>query len=78
MLNMRIEHGFSIYIVATVWYNKYCKEVTDMKQEKRIAFRCTEEEFENIRDQADCAGLNVTDYLKFLVIQDFEQINERG
>lgn len=49
-----------------------------MKQEKRIAFRCTEEEFENIRGQADNAGLNVTDYLKFLVIQDSEPIGERG
>lgn len=49
-----------------------------MKQEKRIAFRCTEEEFENIRDQAECAGLNVTDYLKFLVIQDSDPIDERG
>lgn len=48
-----------------------------MKQEKRIAFRCTEEEFENIRDQAACAGLSVTDYLKFLVIQDSEPIGER-
>lgn len=22
--------GFLIYIVATLWYNKYCKEVQDM------------------------------------------------
>lgn len=54
------------------------RRYTDMKQEKRIAFRCTEEEFENIRDQAECAGLNVTDYLKFLVIQDSDPIDERG
>lgn len=78
MLVMRNEHGFSIYIVATLWYNNYCKEVNNMKQEKRIAFRCTEEEFEQIKDQADNAGLNVTDYLKFLVINDFESIDERG
>lgn len=49
-----------------------------MKQEKRIAFRCTEEEFESIRDQADNAGLNVTDYLKWLVLNDSEPIDERG
>lgn len=49
-----------------------------MAQEKRIAFRCTDEEFEQIKDQADCAGLNVTDYLKFLVINDFEPADERG
>lgn len=45
---------------------------------KRIAFRVSEEEFENIRDQADNAGLTVTDYLKYLVIQDSEPIGERG
>ncbi len=49
-----------------------------MAQEKRIAFRCSEEEFEQIKDQADCAGLNVTDYLKFLVINDSEPVDERG
>lgn len=49
-----------------------------MAQEKRIAFRCTDEEFEQIKDQADCAGLNVTDYLKFLVINDSEPVDERG
>ena len=49
-----------------------------MAQEKRIAFRCTSEEFEQIKDQADCAGLNVTDYLKFLVINDSEPADERG
>ena len=49
-----------------------------MAQEKRIAFRCTDEEFEQIKDQADCAGLTVTDYLKFLVINDSEPADERG
>ena len=49
-----------------------------MAQEKRIAFRCTDEEFEQIKDQADCAGLNVTDYLKFLVINDSGPADERG
>ncbi len=49
-----------------------------MTQEKRIAFRCSTEEFEQIKDQADNAGLNVTDYLKFLVINDSAPIDERG
>lgn len=49
-----------------------------MAQEKRIAFRCSEEEFEQIKDQADYAGLNVTDYLKFLVINDSEPVGEKG
>ena len=37
---------------------------------KRIAFRCTEEEFEMIKDQADCNGQTMTDYIKFLVLED--------
>ena len=43
-------------------------------QEKRIAFRCTSDEFDRIKDQAEDAGLNVTDYLKWLVVQDSEPI----
>ena len=43
-------------------------------QEKRIAFRCTEDEFFQIKDQAEDSGLNVSDYLKWLVIQDSKPI----
>ena len=42
---------------------------------KRIAFRCTEEEFEMIKDQADCNGQTMTDYIKFLVLEDSEPID---
>lgn len=41
---------------------------------KRIAFRVSEDEFDQIKDQAEDAGLNVTDYLKWLVVQDSEPI----
>lgn len=49
-----------------------------MSQDKRIAFRCDEDTFYQIKDQADNAGLNVTDYLKWLVLNDSEPIDERG
>ena len=44
-------------------------------QEKRIAFRCTEDEFFQIKDQAEDAGLNVSDYIKWLIVQDSEPIS---
>ncbi len=43
-------------------------------QEKRIAFRCTEDEFFQIKDQAEDAGLNVSDYIRWLIVQDSEPI----
>lgn len=46
-----------------------------MKKEKRIAFRCSEEEFEMIKDQADCNGMTMTDYLLFLALEDSEPIS---
>lgn len=47
-----------------------------MKKEKRIAFRCSEEEFEMIKDQADCNGMTMTDYLLFLALEDSEPISD--
>lgn len=41
---------------------------------KRVAFRCTEEEFEIIKDQASCNGQTMTDYIKFLILEDSEPI----
>lgn len=46
-----------------------------MKKEKRIAFRCTDEEFEMIKDNAECNGQTLTDYLLFLALKDSEPIN---
>ena len=43
-------------------------------QEKRIAFRCTGDEFFQIKDQAEDAGLNVSDYIKWLIVQDSKPI----
>lgn len=43
-------------------------------QEKRIAFRCTKDEFFQIKAQAEDAGLNVSDYIKWLIVQDSEPI----
>lgn len=37
---------------------------------KRVAFRCTDEEFEMIKDQSECNGQTMTDYIKFLVLND--------
>lgn len=42
---------------------------------KRIAFRCTPEEFEMIKDQSESNGQSMTDYIKFLVLEDSDQIN---
>lgn len=36
----------------------------------RIAFRCTEELFENVKEVANDKGLTVTDYITFLLIDD--------
>lgn len=41
---------------------------------KRVAFRCTEEEFEMIKDQAECNNQTMTDYIKFLILEDSEPI----
>ena len=40
----------------------------------RIAFRCTEDEFYQIKDQASDAGLNVSDYIRWLVVNDSEEM----
>lgn len=42
---------------------------------KRIAFRCTPEEFEMIKDQSECNGQSMTDYIKFLVLEDSNPID---
>ena len=42
---------------------------------KRIAFRCTDEEFEMIKDNAECNGQTLTDYIKFLCLEDSEPIH---
>ena len=43
-------------------------------QTHRIAFRCTEDEFYQIKEQASDSGMNVSDYLKWLVINDEDPI----
>lgn len=50
---------------------------------KRVAFRCTPEEFEMIKDQSECNGQSMTDYIKFLVLEDSkpvegEEVDMRG
>lgn len=50
---------------------------------KRVAFRCTPEEFEMIKDQSECNGQTMSDYLKFLVLEDSnpvegEEIDMKG
>lgn len=41
---------------------------------KRIAFRCTDSEFEMIKDQSEANGQTMTDYIKFLVLEDSNPI----
>lgn len=50
---------------------------------KRVAFRCTPEEFEMIKDQSECNGQTMSDYLKFLILEDSkpiegEEMNMKG
>lgn len=42
---------------------------------KRVAFRCTPEEFEMIKDQSECNGQTMSDYLKFLVLEDSNPVD---
>ena len=40
----------------------------------RIAFRCTEDDFYKIKDQAAESGFNVSEYLLWLVMNDEDPI----
>mgnify|MGYP002672929265 CR=1 FL=1 len=45
----------------------------------RIAFRCTEELFENVKEIANDKGLTVTDYITFLLMDDIaDYYDEEG
>lgn len=45
----------------------------------RIAFRCTEELFENVKEIANDKGLTVTDYITFLLMDDIANYwDEKG
>lgn len=49
------------------------------KLTNRIAFRCTEELFENVKEIANDKGLTVTDYITFLLIDDIgNYYDEKG
>lgn len=46
---------------------------------KRIAFRCTEELYENVKETASDKGLTVTDYITFLLMDDMANYwDEKG
>lgn len=46
---------------------------------KRIAFRCTDELFENVKEIANDKGLTLTDYITFLLIDDIgDYYDEKG
>lgn len=46
---------------------------------KRIAFRCTEELCENVKEIAADKGLTVTDYITFLLMDDIaDYYDEEG
>ena len=64
---------FLFTIVAThdiiiIVRRKEVQTMTDLTH--RIAFRCTEELFENVKEVANDKGLTVTDYITFLLIDD--------
>lgn len=42
----------------------------------RVAFRCSEDDFYKIKDQAAEAGFNVSEYLLWLVMMDGKCIGE--
>lgn len=45
----------------------------------RLAFRCTEELFENVKEIAADKGLTVTDYITFLLMDDIANYwDEKG
>lgn len=48
--------------------------MTDL--DARIAFRCTSEDKEQIRDQANDAGMNISEYLLWLVMMDGPTIGD--
>ena len=45
---------------------------------KRIAFRCSDLEYDMIKELADDNGQTVTDYIKFLILDQTEPADERG
>lgn len=40
--------------------------------EKRVAFRLSDEELEVLKDNAEANGQTMTDYIKFLILEDTE------
>lgn len=42
---------------------------------KRVAFRLSDEELEMLKDQCECNGQTMTEYIKFLILNDSEPIN---
>lgn len=45
----------------------------------RLAFRCTEELYNDVKDIADDKGLTVTDYITFLLMDDIADYwDEKG
>lgn len=46
---------------------------------KRLAFRCTDELYENVKEMADDKGQTVTDLITFLLIDELgNYYNEKG
>lgn len=46
---------------------------------KRLAFRCTDEMYENVKEIANDKGLTVTDYISFLILDDIgNYYDEKG
>lgn len=45
----------------------------------RLAFRCTQDFYENVKEIASDKGMTVTDYITFLIVDDMENYyDEKG
>lgn len=42
---------------------------------KRVAFRLSDEELEMLKDQCECNGQTMTEYIKFLILNDSKPID---
>ena len=42
---------------------------------KRVAFRLSDDELEMLKDQCECNGQTMTEYIKFLILNDSKPID---
>ena len=58
---------------------KYKGGETMSELTSRLAFRCTQDFYENVKEIASDKGMTVTDYITFLIVDDMENYyDEKG